>query len=570
MKKTVLFLSRVLTKRQKGKPRRRRTTITLLLLPVTAMILIPLLSAFSAFADGEGFSYQITSVSPSSGSVHNDQRIDVMYGEPLVLDVSVSQPCTLAISMQGFASRQISHTVDSVSDTQFRVTFSPDENRDYEGNNTAYLYFKGADDTRIAECRINLQAKAFRLRSVTVDKNNIKLRVGESYRLHASTDPASAPAGVDMGVTWESENSTIAEVSADCVVTAKELGHTSVAAFGYPSSTFLYDTCTVDVVESVPAESVAVSYIEGSGGGFADGVLTLTEEESACLTAEVTPDNSQETVTWESSDNNVVTVDDSGSVTAVSMGSATVSARAGEKSASVTVRVLRHVPGVPADCSNNGTTEYWQDKDGKKYADSAGASEITDTLIPSPGHDWGEWTGDPVQERVCGNDANHTEKRLNPAMKFAATVGDHSQYTLGSKDVLELTIDRIDRENKNVFTYFTNGGQAVVTDNNDYSKTLTSDDFDAESGSLKLTLKADYLEGLATGTYSLTASFKVAEEYDPIVSEPVSFTIVKPSSSPSSPATGESGMMTTVSLVLMLIAAFGAVYTLMRRKNAQA
>ena len=218
---------------------------------------------------------------------------------------------------------------------------------------------------------------------------------------------------------------------------------------------------------------------------------------------------------------------------------------------------------IEATCTEKG---YSGDTYCKVCGDLLESGEETNPL----GHDMGEWTGDPVQERVCKRDGTYKEYRLNPAIKFAVTAGDHSQYTLGTKKTLALTIDRIDREDENVYTYFTNGGQVVVTGTNDYSKTLTADDFDAESGSLKITLKADYLEGLAPGTYSLTASFKVADGYDPIVSKPVSFTIVKPSSNPSSPATGESGTMTVISLALMLLAAYGAVYALMRSKNEQA
>lgn len=205
---------------------------------------------------------------------------------------------------------------------------------------------------------------------------------------------------------------------------------------------------------------------------------------------------------------------------------------------------------------------------GLKHMECSGCHLKGDYAPIDPlGHDWGEWEGDPVQVSTCRNDESHKEYRLNPAIRFAATAGNKSQYTLGSKKTLGLTIDRVDREDENVYTYFTNGGEVKVTGANDYSKTLTAEDFDAENGSLKITLNAAYLEGLAPGTYSLTASFKVADGYDLISSEPVSFTIVKPSPEPSSPATGESGMMTTFCIALMLLAAYGAVYAVTRRKT---
>ena len=224
---------------------------------------------------------------------------------------------------------------------------------------------------------------------------------------------------------------------------------------------------------------------------------------------------------------------------------------------------------TPATCEGKGEETHICKHD---------ASHKETREIPALGHDWGEWTGDPVQTSICKNDENHKQYRRNPAIQFAATAGNNSQYILGSKKTLGLTIDRVDREDENVYAYFNNGGQVVVTGSNDYSKTLKADDFDAESGSLKITLKTAYLEGLAPGTYSLTASFKVADGYDPIVSEPALFTVA-PSSSGSTPAsstvydspgTGESNMMTTFSVAFMLIAAYGAVYAVKRRKTEQA
>lgn len=227
-----------------------------------------------------------------------------------------------------------------------------------------------------------------------------------------------------------------------------------------------------------------------------------------------------------------------------------------------------------AEIVNDGEWEWVTDtaptceNAGLKHMECSGCHLKGDYAPIDPlGHDWGEWEGDPVQASTCRNDESHKEYRLNPAIRFAATAGNKSQYTLGSKKTLGLTIDRVDREDENVYTYFTNGGEVKVTGANDYSKTLTAEDFDAENGSLKITLNAAYLEGLAPGTYSLTASFKVADGYDLISSEPVSFTIVKPSPEPSSPATGESGMMTTFCIALMLLAAYGAVYAVTRRKT---
>jgi len=70
--------------------------------------------------------------------------------------------------------------------------------------------------------------------------------------------------------------------------------------------------------------------------------LELTEGETATLAATVKPDNATDkTVTWSSDKTSVATVDTRGNVAAVAEGTATITAKAGEKSAVCTVTVLR-------------------------------------------------------------------------------------------------------------------------------------------------------------------------------------------------------------------------------------
>jgi hypothetical protein len=72
---------------------------------------------------------------------------------------------------------------------------------------------------------------------------------------------------------------------------------------------------------------------------------------------------------------------------------------------------------------------------------------------------------------------------------------------------------------------------------------------------------------LSTGKHTIKIELTIGMS---VTSVEHSFTIVKPSPGPSSSATGESGMMTTFCVALMLIAAYGAVYALTRRKTENA
>jgi len=68
--------------------------------------------------------------------------------------------------------------------------------------------------------------------------------------------------------------------------------------------------------------------------------LALSEGESVTLKATVAPDNAtNKTVTWTSSDEKIATVDKEGKVTAVKAGEATITAKAGEKTAECKVKV---------------------------------------------------------------------------------------------------------------------------------------------------------------------------------------------------------------------------------------
>ena len=77
--------------------------------------------------------------------------------------------------------------------------------------------------------------------------------------------------------------------------------------------------------------------------------LTLEEEQTATLVATVKPDDATDkTVTWSSSDAAVATVDETGKVTAVKEGTATITAKAGEKTAACEVTVKKKVIAVEA------------------------------------------------------------------------------------------------------------------------------------------------------------------------------------------------------------------------------
>ena len=82
--------------------------------------------------------------------------------------------------------------------------------------------------------------------------------------------------------------------------------------------------------------------------------LSLKEGESETLVATVSPDNATDkTVTWSSTNTSVATVDQSGRVTAIKEGTATITAKAGDKTATCAVTVKKK-----ADSGQNENFEF--------------------------------------------------------------------------------------------------------------------------------------------------------------------------------------------------------------------
>jgi len=108
--------------------------------------------------------------------------------------------------------------------------------------------------------------------------------------------------------------------------------------------------------EATCAVTVEKKIISVTGITLNQNEATLIEGESLTLTATVAPDNATDkTVAWSSSNAAVATVDNNGVVTAVAEGTATITAKAGDKSATCVVTVKASVPdGIDQLTMDNG------------------------------------------------------------------------------------------------------------------------------------------------------------------------------------------------------------------------
>ena len=163
--------------------------------------------------------------------------------------------------------------------------------------------------------------------SVTLDKTDLTLDVNDKATLTATVNPNDA---TNKTVTWKSDKPEIVEVDSNGNVTAKAAGTATITATADGKSA----SCKVTVngqPATVPVQSVELNQT----------TLELKAGNTATLTATVSPESATDkTVTWTSDKPEIATVE-GGTVTAKAEGTATITAKAGDKTATCTVTVTK-------------------------------------------------------------------------------------------------------------------------------------------------------------------------------------------------------------------------------------
>lgn len=174
------------------------------------------------------------------------------------------------------------------------------------------------------------EVQEVRVESVTLSQSSAEIEIGQTLQLNATVSPSTA---TKKDVTWSSSKSSVASVSSSGLVTAVSEGTTKITATADGKK----GECTVSVVK----KAIAVSEVR-----LDKTELTLYEGDEETLTASVLPeDATDKTITWTTSDKSIASVE-SGKVKAVKKGEATITAKAGDKTAEVKVVVLVPISGL--------------------------------------------------------------------------------------------------------------------------------------------------------------------------------------------------------------------------------
>ena len=206
-----------------------------------------------------------------------------------------------------------------------------------KGGNTVITVRAGE---KTAACSVTVKTP---VESITLDKTTLSLAKGETATLIATVTPANAS---DKTVSWSTTDASVAQVDQNGIVTALKGGSAVIMAKAGEKSA----VCSVKV--TTPVERVTLDKTS----------LALVTGETATLVATVSPaDATDKTVSWNSSDPSIVTVDANGKVTALKKGQATVTAKAGDKSAGCTVTVSNAPFGIsPVSASVSGAGGTFQ------------------------------------------------------------------------------------------------------------------------------------------------------------------------------------------------------------------
>lgn len=197
--------------------------------------------------------------------------------------------------------------------------------------NTVRTATAGAVSSECSDVSFNAEIKSatIAVTGITLNQTSATLTEGESLTLTATVSPDDA---TDKTVTWSSSNESVATVK-NGVVTAMAAGTATITAKAGDKTA----TCEV-TVKPVPVSGIVLDKTTAE----------LLVGESLTLTATVSPDNATDkTVTWSTSDATIATVDNNGVVKAIKVGKVTITAKAGEKTATCEVTVEKKEEPLP-------------------------------------------------------------------------------------------------------------------------------------------------------------------------------------------------------------------------------
>ena len=312
-------------------------------------------------SNGKTATCQVTVLVPVTGVILNHSSLDIQKDTSQTLQAQISPNDATNKSVTWVSSNPAAATVDDTG----RVTA-------VSVGNTV-ITATTADGEFKAGCNITVVC---RVTGISISEKTITLARGNSTQLSATITPSDA---TDKAVSWSSSDSSVATVDSTGSVSGVAEGTATITAESHDGN--FTAQCVVNV------------YVPVSGINLYRYSFNILKGSNYSLLESLTPDDAtSKSLVWTSSNPSVATVDDTGKVTAVSTGSATVTARAVNSTAqeSCTVHVVSTVHYTAVDTSYHDGSSSGSDYDKKLIGTPTG----THVRLESEGEWETEWEGD--------------------------------------------------------------------------------------------------------------------------------------------------------------------------------
>ncbi|MCI9618156.1 MAG: hypothetical protein HFG31_09250, partial [Eubacterium sp.] len=211
-----------------------------------------------------------------------------------------NQTITMSTTVKG---SEIKYTLDGSEPTENSLTYTEPVTVEKSTVVKAITYRKGMILSDATEAIIIVKG------TIALNKLEANMAIDRTVQLAAYTD---------MDVTWTSSDESIATVDGNGLVTGIKPGNADIIAT-IPNGKS--ETCKITVTPPVHIESISLS----------STTLEMRNKSSQTLVVTVNPADTTDdtTATWKSSDENVLIVNENGTITAKSEGTATVTVTVG-------------------------------------------------------------------------------------------------------------------------------------------------------------------------------------------------------------------------------------------------
>lgn len=311
--------------------------------------------------------------------------------------------------------------------------------------------------------------------NISIINNKPTIAVGSTLKLNAKIEPINT---TDKIITWSTSDSSIATINNEGVVVGIKVGTATITAKNGNVSTTVQVTITPIVVKSIELNKKST---------------TLVVDGSETITATIYPSNATNNdITWASSDESIVTVNN-GTIIGKNVGKAVVTAKCGEKYASVNVTVNKK-PASPI-----AVTSVSLSKSSLSIL-IGNSTSITATVKPDNATNKAVTWASSDNSIATVNNGVITAKNIGTAT-ITATSGGKSATVKVTVDPIEVTSIKLNKTSTSIVQDSSETITATISPANATNKTITwtsSDSSIATVSNGKITAKK-------VGTAKITA-----------------------------------------------------------------